>query len=342
MAEVVTLGEIMLRLKSPGHERFMQSPSFNATFGGGEANVAVCLSSLGISSSFVTALPDNPIADSCINELRKYGVDTSSIVRAGDRIGIYFLEKGANQRPSVVVYDRADSAVSVTHPDKYDWENIFRGAEWFHITGITPAISANGAELSLKAAQEAKKRGLTVSCDLNFRGKLWKYGKKAPEVMCSLAGYADYLIGNEEDYQKSLSIDADINIEKGKLDTEKYRIITEKALEKYSNARAAAVTLRESRSADDNGWSAAVNTGKDFLVSSRYEIRDIVDRVGGGDSFSAGLIYGLMKLDTYEDALEFAVACSCLKHSIEGDLALVKVSEVEKLIKNGGSGRVER
>lgn len=214
MAEVVTLGEIMLRLMPYGHERFMQSPSFNATFGGGEANVAVCLSSLGVKSSFVTALPVNPIADSCINELRKYGVETDSIVRAGDRIGIYFLEKGANQRPSVVVYDRAGSSVSLVPPEKYDWDSVFGNVKWFHITGITPAISPNGAELSLKAIEEAKKRGLTVSCDLNFRGKLWKYGKTAPEVMSSLAGMADYLIGNEEDYQKSLGIVSDAAVEK--------------------------------------------------------------------------------------------------------------------------------
>ena len=346
MGKVVTLGEIMLRLKSPGYERFLQSPSFNAAFGGGEANVAVCLSNFGIKSSFVTALPDNPIADSCIAELRKHRVETDSIIREGERIGIYFLEKGANQRPSVVIYDRSGSSVSVTPPDRYDWDSVFTGADWFHITGITPAISENGAELALRAVTEAEKRGIIVSCDLNFRSKLWKYGKKAPEVMDSLVSHADYIIGNEEDFQKSLAISSDAdkgtNVENGILDTEKYRKITDKALKKYKKIKAAAVTLRESRSADDNGWSAVINTGAEFHISKKYEIKDIVDRVGGGDSFAAGLIYGLKKLYSAKEALEFAVAASCLKHSIEGDFPLIKASEVLRLIERGGSGRVER
>ena len=338
----LTFGEIMLRLKSPGHERFFQSPMLEATFGGGEANVAVSLANYGEDVGFLSVLPKNAIGDECIKELRRFGVDTSRVVRGGERLGIYFLETGANQRPSKVVYDRAYSAIAMAKPGDIDWEKTFAGVEWFHITGITPAISESAMELSLESVKEAKKRGITVSCDLNYRKNLWKYGKKASEVMRELARYVDVAIANEEDVQKSLEITTDVNVESGELDRAKYKALGDKVLETYPNMKCIAITLRESKSADWNGWAACLNDSENFYVSKRYEIRDIVDRVGGGDSFGGGLLYGLTHYEDKQQALEFAVAASCRKHSILGDFNRVDVAEVEKLMGGDGTGRVQR
>ena len=339
----LTFGEIMLRLKAPHQERFFQSPMLEATFGGGEANVAVSLANYGQDVSFLTVLPKNAIADECVKELRKFGVDTNRIVRTDKgRLGIYFLEGGANQLPSKVVYDRAYSAIALAKPGDIDWDAAFAGVDWFHITGITPAISETAMALSLESVKEAKKRGVTVSCDLNFRKNLWKYGKKAEEVMGELARYVDVAIANEEDVQKSLGITTDVVVESGSLDRAKYKALGDKVLAAYPNMQMIAITLRESKSADSNGWAACLNDRDRFYESRRYEINDIVDRVGGGDSFAGGLLYGLNTYDDRQQALEFAVAASCLKHSILGDFNRVSVSDVEKLMGGDGTGRVQR
>ena len=340
--KVLTFGEIMLRLKAPGHERFFQSPMLEATFGGGEANVAISLANYGMDAEFLTVLPKTDIAECCIRELRYFGVDTKKIVRSEGRMGIYYLEGGANQLPSKVVYDRAYSSIALAKPGDIDWDKAFEGVDWFHITGITPAISESAMELSLEAVKEAKKRNITVSCDLNYRKNLWKYGKKASEVMRELAKYVDVAIANEEDVQKSLEITVDVNVESGELDRKKYKALGNKVLESYPNMKCIAITLRESHSADWNGWAACLNDGKDFYVSKKYEIRDIIDRVGGGDSFAGGLIYGLNQYEDKQSALEFAVAASCLKHSVIGDFNRVSVSDVEKLMGGDGTGRVQR
>lgn len=346
MTRVVTLGEIMLRLKSPQFERLFQSPQLEATFGGGEANVAVSLAYFKLDAAFVTAIPKNQIGEACLGELRRHGVDTSLIVRTGERLGIYFLETGANQRPSVVVYDRSHSSMAEADPQLFDWDKIFAGANWFHISGITPALSQNAANLSLQAARAARERGVTVSCDYNYRGKLWKYGKKAPEVMRELLHYVDVGIANEEDCQLSLGITVDTNegkhVKTGELDLGHYEALCRKVCETFPNLKYQAITLRESHSADHNGWSGCLFNGKQFFSSNHYELTDIVDRVGAGDSFAAGLIYGLTAGKGDEGALNFAVAASALKHTIPGDLNLVTVAEVEGLLKGGGSGRVQR
>lgn len=344
---VVTLGEVMLRLKSPGFERFFQSPQLEATFGGGEANVAISLANLGVPVSFVTALPDNPLADACLRFVRGFGVDTSHVHRSGERMGIYFLETGANQRASKVVYDRAHSAIATATPDMFDWEAIFADAGWFHITGITPAISQSAAALALHAVRVARDHGATVSCDYNFRKNLWKYGKTAQEIMTELVSYVDVGIANEEDCQRSLGVtvgegDWQQAVESGRLDAGRYEALAGKMFREFPNLKYQAITLRESYSADRNGWSACLYDGSQFYLSRRYEITDIVDRVGGGDSFAAGLIYGLFTGMTNEAALEFAVAASCLKHSISGDVNLATRSEVERLMGGDGSGRVQR
>ncbi len=340
--KALTFGEIMLRLKAPGHERLMQTPYLEATFGGGEANVAVSLANYGMEASFLTVLPDNAIGDACIGELRRFGVDTSRILRRKGRMGIYFLDAGANQLPSKVIYDRADSAIAVAKPGDIDWEKAFEGIGWFHITGITPAVSETAMELSIESVKEAKKRNITVSCDLNYRKNLWKYGKSANEVMSIIARYSDVLIANEEDVQKSLGITIDVDVESGKIDKEKYRFLSDKVLAQYPNVKMIAITLRESRSADMNGWSACINNREEFYISKHYDINDIIDRVGGGDSFSGGLIYGLNNYDSIEEALEFAVAASCLKHSVIGDFNRVTKDDVKKLMTGDGSGRVQR
>lgn len=342
MPRFVTFGEIMLRLKPPGHERFFQSPVLEATFGGGEANVAVGLARFGCPTAYVSFVPANPIGDACVGELRRHGVDVSGIVRRGDRLGIYFLETGANQRPSLVVYDRGGSALAQAARGDMDWEGVFRGATWFHMTGITPALSLSAAELSLEAVQQAHARGITVSCDLNYRKNLWKYGKSAPDVMREIVRSTDVLIANEEDCQKALGVSVAVEVESGRVSADQYRPLTEQLMAAYPSLSRVAVTLRQSRSADANGWSAILQTGGEFLVSRSYEINDIVDRVGTGDAFAAGLIYGLSSLGTPREALEFAVAASCLSHSIPGDLPLISVAEVRSLMTGSGSGRVQR
>ncbi len=343
MKPVVSFGEIMLRLAPPGFERFLQSPQFLATFGGGEANVAVAVSGFGYPARYVTVLPpDNPISDAFIGEMRRFGVDTSHIVRGPGRFGIYFVEPGANQRGSKVLYDRAHSSISLAAPGAVDWKKAFDGAGWFHVTGITPAISATSAALALEAAQAAKDMGLTVSCDLNFRKNLWKWGKKASEVMPDLFRLTDVGIANEEDCQMSLGIEAGVDVHSGTLERDAYRALTDKVLAAYPNLKALAITLRESKSASHNGWSACLNNRSEFLLSRHYEITHIVDRVGGGDCFAGGLIYGLLTQPDHQAALEFAVAASCLKHSIPGDFNRFTTPEVLALIKGGGSGRVQR
>ena len=342
MSRFITFGEIMLRLKSPGHERLFQSPSLEATFGGGEANVAVALSNFGLDAAFVSALPDNDVGTAAVRELRSFGVSTDHIRRAGDRVGIYYLEIGANQRPSNVVYDRAGSSISTARSGDFNWQEIFSGAEWFHITGITPALSESAAELSIEAVKAAQAAGVTVSCDFNFRGKLWKYGKSAPEVMGELVKFVDVGIANEEDCQKSLGISAGVDVESGFLHTDMYAALSNAVMAAYPNLSSIAITLRESRSADTNGWSACLRDKDSFIVSKKYEIADIVDRVGGGDSFASALIYGMNGYESSQEALDFAVAASCLKHSISGDFNRVSVAEVQKLISGDGSGRVQR
>ncbi len=344
---IVTFGEVMLRLKSPGHERILQSPVLEASFGGGEANVAVSLAQFGLECAFVTALPDNPIGDACIGFLRSRGADTSLIVRASDRMGIYYLEAGANQRPSKVIYDRAHSAIMDISPGVFDWESILDEGAWLHVTGITPALSAATAAAVLTAMKTARAKGITVSCDYNFRKNLWKYGKTAPEVMPELVRQTDVGIANEEDCQLALGITVDAepsprDTEWDRIDTNRYRLLCEKVLDAYPNLRYQAITLRESRNADCNGWSACLHNRQDFLVSTHYEITDIVDRVGTGDSFAAGLIYGLQSGLSDCDALEFAAAASCLKHSIPGDMNFCTVEDVRKLVSGGISGRIQR
>ncbi len=339
----VTFGEIMLRLAPPGFEKILQSPQFVATFGGGEANVAVAVAQLGLAAAFVTVLPDkNPVADAVISELRRFGVDTSRIVRGKGRLGIYYLEAGANQRPSKVIYDRDHSAIALAKPGDINWDLALENAGWFHVTGITPAISASAADLALEAAKKSRQKGITVSCDLNYRKNLWKWGKPAAEVMRELVRNVDVAIANEEDVQMALGIQAEVDVHAGKLDRRQYEKLTAKVLDEFPNLKAIAITLRESKSASHNGWSACLNDRQSFLVSRSYDITHIVDRVGAGDSFAAGLVYGFQGLPTHQDALEFAVATSCLKHSLPGDFSRSTVEEVSALLKDGGSGRVQR
>lgn len=338
--KVITFGEIMLRLAPEGYLRFVQAEKFGATYGGGEANVAVSLANYGVDTDFVTKLPNNEVAQSAINSLRKYGVGTKKIVRGGDRIGIYFLEKGASQRPSKVVYDRAYSAIAMAKENDFDWDNIFENATWFHFTGITPALSKDMAAITLIAAKKAKEKGLTVSCDLNYRKKLWTKAE-AKETMTKLMPYVDVLIANEEDSNDVFGIKANgTNITGGEISKEGYRYVAKELKEKF-HFKYVAITLRGSISANDNKWSAVLYNENEFYFSKEYLIH-IVDRVGGGDSFGAGLIYSLLKGFDNQKAIEFAVGASCLKHTIEGDINLASVDEVEKLISGDGSGRVQR
>lgn len=340
--KVLTFGEIMLRLASNNHERLFQTNQLEATFGGGEANVAVSLANYGMDAEFFTVLPKNTIGEACIGELRRFNVGTSKIIKKDGRMGIYFLEPGANQLASKTIYDRADSTIAKSKVGDVNWDEVFKDVDWFHITGITPAISQTAMELSLQSVMAAKEKGITVSCDLNYRKNLWKYGKKASEVMREIAKYVDVAIANEEDVQKSLEITIDVNVESGQLDREKYKELGNKVLQTYPNMKMIAITLRESHSADYNGWAACLNDRENFYVSKKYEIRDIIDRVGGGDSFAGGLIYGLNNYDSKQDALEFAVAASCLKHSVIGDFNRVSKEDVEKLMSGDGTGRVQR
>ena len=342
MTRVVTFGEIMLRLKAPGFERLFQSPLLEATFGGSEANVAVSLAQFGVDARFVSAVPANAIGDACVAELRRFGVDTSAVRRQGDRLGVYFLENGANQRASKVTYDRSGSAMALAKPNDFAWDDIFAVADWFHISGVTPAISAQAAEIALVAAGAARAKGLTVSCDYNYRKNLWRYGKPAPEVMRKLVALANVGIANEEDCQKALGIEVDVDVTSGQLAEEKYSALAARVLEAFPNLERQAITLRESHSADRNGWSAVLATKSSFIRSKSYEIDDIVDRVGAGDAFAAGLIYGLRTFKEDKRALEFATAASCLKHSIPGDFNRVTMGEVEALMQGEASGRVQR
>lgn len=342
MTCVVTLGEVMLRLKSPGSERLFQSPVLEATFGGAEANVAASLAQFGLEARFVSAVPANNVGDACIASLRAFGIDTSAVRRQGERLGVYYLESGANHRPSRVTYDRAGSAIAEAKASEFDWDTVFAGADWFHVSGVTPAISASAAELSLSAARAARDRNVTVSVDYNFRKNLWRYGKKAPEVMRDLVRCANVGIANEEDCQKSLGISADVDVTSGELRHDAYQRLAEKVLETFPNLSHQAITLRESRSADHNGWGAVLHNRREFLISRHYEINDIVDRVGAGDSFAAGLIYGICTYRDDSKALEFATAASCLKHSTPGDINRVSVAEVEALVGGDASGRVQR
>lgn len=340
MAQVVTFGEIMLRLAPPGYLRFEQASSFEAVYGGGEANVAVSLANYGMDAAFVTKIPDNPIGQSALNEMRRFGVDTTYMVKGGGRLGIYFLEKGASQRPSKVVYDRANSSIAGAKKGDFDWAKIFAGATWFHFTGITPALSDSAAECMLEACQAAKAAGLTVSCDLNFRKNLWT-SEKAGQVMAQYMPYVDVAIANEEDAEKVFGIKAPhTDIEGGQLSHEGYKKVAAELQERFG-FKAVSITLRGSISASDNNWAAMLYKDGEYHFSKNYAIR-IVDRVGGGDSFAGGLIYAMMNGYSDKDSLEFAVAASCLKHSIEGDHNHVSVSEVKTLMAGDGSGRVQR
>lgn len=341
--QTITFGEIMLRLTPPGFERYLQTPYFNATFGGGEANVAVAVAGLGGNAACVTVLPENnPIADACVAELRRFGVDTSKLVRGAGRMGVYYLETGANQRASRVVYDRSGSSAAIAKPGSIDWDKTLAGGGWFHVTGITPAISESSAALALEGVQKAREHGLTVSVDLNYRKLLWKWGKSAPEVMSGIVKFVDVVIANEEDIQMCLGLNSDMDVSSGVVEHERYEGLTALVLKTYPNLRAVAVTLRESKSASWNRWSACLNNGRQFLMSRAYDITSIVDRVGSGDSFAGGLIYGMQMLADDAAALEFAVALSCLKHSTYGDFSRATLAEVNSLLKDGGSGRVQR
>ena len=341
--KVVTFGEIMLRLSTPDFKRFVQADNFDINFGGGEANVAVSLANFGFDSYFISKLPSHEIGQAAVNSLRRYSVKTDYIVRGGDRVGIYFLETGASQRASKVIYDRSGSSVTSLKKDELDWNKVFENAKWFHWTGITPALGKDAQECLVEACKAAKKAGVTISADLNYRAKLWTE-KEAQSVMIPLMEYVDVCISNEEDAEKSLGFKAGTtNVEKASLDESGYSDLAAELKNKF-NFKIVAITLRESFSASKNGWSAILHDDKDCKVpyrSKRYEIQ-IVDRVGGGDSFSGGLIYGLIKKENKKEALEFAVAASCLKQTIPGDFNFVSVNEVEKLAKGSGSGRVER
>ncbi len=338
--KVVTFGEIMLRLAPEGYYRFAQAESFGATYGGGEANVAVSLANYGLDAAFVTKLPKHEIGQSAVNSLRRFGVDTSLISRGGDRVGIYFLEKGASQRPSKVIYDRANSAIATAATADFDWDKIFDGADWFHFTGITPALGDNVAAICLEACKKAKEKGITVSCDLNYRKKLWTR-EKAGKVMGELCKYVDVCIANEEDAGDVFGIKAaDTDITGGKVNHEGYKDVARQLQERFG-FKNVGITLRSSISANDNKWAAMLYTGGEYYFSKSYLIH-IVDRVGGGDSFGGGLIYALLNNYEPQKAIEFAVAASCLKHTIEGDFNQVSVDEVEKLAGGDGSGRVQR
>ena len=346
MSKVITFGEIMLRLATPDYLRFSQATTLSATFGGGEANVAVSLANYGVDVEFVTRLPKNDIAAACVGELRKYGVGVNNIVYGGERLGIYFLETGAVARPSKVVYDRAHSSISTIETGMIDWEKVFEGADWFHWTGITPAISASAAEVCLEACKAANRLGVTVSCDLNFRKNLWKYGKTAAEVMPALVECCDVILGNEEDAEKVFGIKPegfDVTATGGEVEQAAFESVCRQMMERFPRAKKVIITLRGSINANHNTWGGVLFDGEKLFASPRYDITHIVDRVGGGDSFMGGLIYGLREYKGNDQrALNFAVAASALKHTIYGDFNLVTVAEVENLMKGDGSGRVAR
>lgn len=343
MKTIVTFGEIMMRLTPPGYLRITQTPTFEVTFGGAEANVAAALAKFGLPTEFVTRLPQNDLGEACLAYLRRHGVGTRHILRGGDRLGIYFLEIGAAQRGSKVVYDRANSAAASIQPGMVDWDCVFADAGWFHTTGITPAVSESAAQAAIEAARKAKEMGLTVSCDINYRKNLWKWGKPAGEVMPELVLLCDVIIGNEEDALDVFGIKApDTDITAGKVSADAYRYVCEKLVERFPNLKSVAITLRGSLSATRNRWSGVLWDAGSFYETRTYEIDYIVDRVGGGDAFNGGLIYGMLTGDDRQRALDFAVAASCLKHSIYGDFIDITVAEVEKLMKGDASGRVSR
>ena len=338
--KVVTFGEIMLRLSPPNYQRFIQTDLFDVTYGGGEANVSISMANFGLDSYYITKLPNSPIGDAALNHLRRFGVKVDYILRGGDRLGLYFLEIGAAQRPSKVIYDRAHSAIAEAKVGDFDWDQIFKDAEWFHFTGITPAISDTAAELTLEAVKKAKQSKVKVSCDLNYRGKLWRQ-EKANKVMSQLMEYVDIVLGNEEDAENIFGIKApESDVTTGKLSEKDYRFVAEELIRRF-DFELVAITLRESYSASDNGWSAMAYDGKHFYNSNKYRIH-IVDRVGGGDAFAGGLIYSLINNEGLQDALEFAVAASCLKHTIPGDFNMISVDEVRSVQKGEVSGRVQR
>ena len=340
MKRIVTFGELMLRLAPEGYLRFVQADRFQATFGGGEANVAVGLSNLGFSAAFVSKIPAHEIGQLCVNSLRYYGVDTSLIVRGGDRLGVYYCEKGASQRASKVIYDRAFSAIALAKREEFDWEAILQGADWFHFTGITPALGGQLPEICLDALKVCKEKGIPVSCDLNYRKKLWTR-EEAGKTMARLMPYVDVCIANEEDAGDVFGIHAaNTSLTKGQVNVEGYKDVAKQLMDRFGFSKVA-ITLRRSHSANDNDWGAMLYDGKDFAFSKTYAVH-IVDRVGGGDSFGAGLIYSLLSGKDLQGAVEFAVAASCLKHSIEGDFNCVSVAEVEALAGGDGSGRVQR
>ena len=340
MAKVVTFGELMLRLCPYDYLRFVQADEFEATFGGGEANVSVSLANYGVDSTFVSKLPKHEIGQMAVNSLRRYGVDTSAITRGGDRVGIYYIEKGASQRPSKVIYDRAHSAIAEASCEDFDWDAIFEGADWFHFTGITPALGKNVAAICLEACKAAKKHGVTISCDLNYRKKLWSR-EEARATMTELASYIDVCISNEEDAHDVFGIDAEnTDIDSGKLNHDGYKSVAKQLADKFGFKKVA-ITLRTSISANDNDWAALLYDGENYCFSKNYHMH-IVDRVGGGDSFGGGLIYSQLMGYSTQDSIEFAVAASCLKHSIEGDYNFVSVDEVKALAGGSGSGRVQR
>lgn len=337
---IITFGEIMLRLAPEGYYRFVQADKFGATYGGGEANVAVSLANYGMDVKFVTKLPKHEIGQAAVNAVRRYGVDTSFICRGGERVGIYFLEKGASQRPSKVVYDRAGSAIATASQSDFNWDEIFEGVTWFHFTGITPALGDEIAAICLTACQKAKEKNITVSCDLNYRNKLWSK-EKAGKVMGELCKYVDVCIANEEDAGDVFGIKAtNTDITAGKVNHDGYKEVAKQLADRFGFSKVA-ITLRSSISANDNNWAAMLYDGQEYYLSKSY-LMHIVDRVGGGDSFGAGLIYACMNDMSMQDTIEFAVAASCLKHTIEGDLNQVSVEEVKKLAGGDGSGRVQR
>ena len=335
-----TLGELMLRLSTPGNERFSQAQQFDINFGGGEANVAVSLANYGCDACFLSKLPENDLGDAALNSLRTFGVDTSRILRGGKRLGVYYLETGAAMRPSKVIYDRADSAIAQAKAEEFDFDSLLEGVEWLHISGITPALSLSAREITKNALIKAKEKGITVSFDLNFRKKLWSK-EEAQACLVPLMKYVDYVIGNEEDAQNCLGFHLDNDVTSGKLDSAQYGAMLKALCETYG-FKGAATSLRESFSASHNGWSGALYINGEFHLAKHYDIEPIVDRVGSGDSFSAGLIYGLTHLEDPQKAIEFAVAASALKHTIPGDYNRVKLEEVKTLMAGDDSGRVQR
>ncbi len=344
MKKVVTFGELMLRLTPPAREMILQTPNMVCTFGGAEANVAVAVSAYGDEAMFVTALPKNDLGKAAVNELRRFGIDTSAIQMTGKRLGLYFTETGSNMRPSKVIYDRDNTAIAAVKPGDFNWDEILDGADWFHVTGITPALSESLCEATIEALKKCKEKGVTVSCDLNYRKKLWKWGKEPIEVMPEIAKYIDYMIANEEDCQKCLGIEMETGVDSGKLNVDMYKDLANLVMNTYPNVKGLAVSLRESVSADHNNWSGvlAIRDGG-FYQSRKYSITNIVDRIGGGDSFGGSLIYGLRNFGgDYQKVIEFAIGGSALKHTTYGDFVRFGKEDVESLIAGSGNGRIQR